>query len=194
MSATILRRRITGALRSSNEHATIKAAESVTQNTVYSYPTIESMTSFLAALVANPEGFTDSKDRKILIEEMIEKYGAGLSGVPRGIPSRTSESAHVVLLTGSTGNLGAQILATILQDDKIRRIYALNRPSGSTSMLERHRERFEDKALDPKLLGSEKLVFVEGDSASPNLGLPVNIHNEVSKSGVLLWPETHVYC
>ena len=194
LSATILRRRIAGALRSSNERATIKAAESVTQHTTYNYPTIESLSSFLVALVANPEGFTDSKSRKILIEEMIEKYGAGLNGIPQGIPSRISEAGHVVLLTGSTGNLGAQILASVLQDDKIRRVYALNRPcSGSTSMLERHRERFEDRALDPKLLLLEKLVFVEGDSASPNLGLPENIYDEVNQSGVLLWLDTHAF-
>ena len=146
----------------------------MTQNTVYSYPTIEGLTSFLVALVGNPEGFTDEKSRKALIEEMVEKYGAGLDGIPRG-------KANVVLLTGSTGNLGSQILASLLQDENVKRVYTLNRPSSSTSMLKRHHERFKDKALDTSLLASERLVFVEGDTTLPNLGVSESTYEGVSR-------------
>jgi len=146
----------------------------VTQNTVYSYPTIEGLTSFLVALVSNPEGFTDEKSRKVLIEEMVEKYSADLDGTPR--------AKKVVLLTGSTGNLGSQILASLLQDENVKRVYALGRPSsGSTSMLKRHQERFKDKALDTSLLASERLVFVEGDTALPSLGVSESTYEDVSR-------------
>ena len=159
----------------------IKAADSVTQNTVYSHPTIEALSSFLVALVADPEGVTDNKSGKARIEEMIEKYSAGLDGTLRAAPSVTTARPYVVLLTGSTGNLGAQILASLLGVENVGRVYALNRPSsGPKSMLERHRERFKDKALDVSLLASKKLVFVEGDAALPNLGMADNTYNEVS--------------
>ena len=161
----------------------IKAADSVTQNAVYSYPTIEALSSFLAALVADPEAVTDNKSGKARIEEMIEKYSTGLDGTPPPEPTATATTppAKVVLLTGSTGNLGAQILASLLEAENVERVYALNRPSsGSKSMFDRHRERFEDKALDDSLLASVKLVFLEGDAASPNLGMAENTYNEVS--------------
>jgi Male sterility protein len=180
LSATILRRRITGALASSTNLATIKASEFVTQNTVYQYPTIVALSSFLVSLIADPEGITDPKKGKILIEKMIEKYSDGLDGKIHASPSGTNVAARVVLLTGSTGNLGAQLLASLLEHEDVERVYALNRPSGSKSMLERHRERFADKALDANLLSSKKLVFVEGDAASPNLGLSKHTYEEVS--------------
>ena len=158
-----------------------KAAGSVTQNTVYSYPTIEELSSFLVALVADPEGATDNKSAKARIEEMVEKYSAGLDGTLRVAASEMTVTPSVVLLTGSTGNLGAQILASLLEAENVERVYALNRPSsGSKSLFERHRERFEDKALDVSLLASEKLVFVAGDAASPNLGMTADTYNEVS--------------
>lgn len=187
LSATILRRRIVGALRTSKDPATIKAAEFVTQNSVYNYPTIEGLASFLVALVADPEGFTDSKSGKARIEEMVEKYSVGFDGTVLAAPSGTNATTCVVLLTGSTGNLGAQILASLLEDEKVELVYALNRPStGSTSMFERHRDRFEDKALDASLLASDKLVFVEGDAASPNLGLPEHTYEKLRVSVSLI--------
>ncbi|KAF8219495.1 putative aminoadipate reductase [Tricholoma matsutake] len=187
LSTTILRRRIVGALRTSKDPATINAAEFVTQKTVYDYLTIEGLASFLVALVADPEGLTDSKSGKARIEEMVEKYSAGLDGTVPAAPSGTNPTTCVVLLTGSTGNLGAQILTSLLEDEKVELVYALNRPStGSTTMLERHRDRFEDKALDAGMLASDKLVFVEGDAASPNLGLPEHTYEKLRVSVSLI--------
>jgi FlaA1/EpsC-like NDP-sugar epimerase len=193
LSATILRRRITGALRTSKDPATITAAGSVTQSTVYEYPTIEGLSSFLVALISDPEGVTDTKRGKVLIEKMIEKYSTGLDGKLPSASSRTSATSSVVLLTGSTGNLGAQILASLLENENVARIYALNRPSSSsTSMLDRHRERFADKALDASLLESDRLVFVEGDTASPNLGMSECTYEEVSQLAILLARHLHL--
>ncbi|KAG6810396.1 putative NRPS-like protein biosynthetic cluster [Tricholoma furcatifolium] len=177
LSATILRRRITGALRASKDNAIVRAAESVTQNTVYSYPSIESLATFLVNLVANPDGFKGETDGKSRIEAMIEKYSAGLE---TSSTEKISLTGKVVLLTGSTGNLGSQILADLLGDSSVERVYALNRASsGSASILERHVQRFEDKALDVKLLQSDRLVFVEGDTALPGFGLQADVFKKI---------------
>jgi thioester reductase-like protein len=45
-------------------------------------------------------------------------------------------------------------------------------------MLERHRERFD---LGASVLVSDRLIFVEGDSASPKLGLSESTYEEVSQ-------------
>ncbi|KNZ74034.1 Linear gramicidin synthase subunit D [Termitomyces sp. J132] len=181
LSATILRRRIAGALRASKDNLTVKAAENITQNTVYTYPSIESLTTFLVKLVADPEGFQDGKNAKVEIEAMIEKYSAGLDNSHSDFSVLSTPKNKVILLTGSTGNLGSQILADLLLDSSVERVYALNRASTS-SILERHTERFQDKGLDIKLLQSDRLAFVEGDAALSRFGLSDQLYNEIRDS------------
>ncbi|KAF8869423.1 putative aminoadipate reductase [Infundibulicybe gibba] len=180
MSATILRRRIMNALQSSNTADTLKAAELITQNTVYNHPTINSLAHFVSSLVENPEGPADLRSSKADVEAMIEKYSIGLN--KRLANTATQRANHVVLLTGTTGNLGSQLLASLLRDDKVDRVYALNRPSKSHAMLDRHALRFEDKALDLNLLTSEKLTFVEGDASQHLFGLSESIYEELGNS------------
>lgn len=117
------------------------------------------------------------------MEEMIEKYSRGLDApIPQAAGDVVSgeRRQEYVLLTGSTGNLGAQMLASLLSKDNVHRVYALNRPSTKASMKDRHRERFEDKALDISLLESPKLVFLEGETVHEDLGLSQERLNEVS--------------
>ncbi|KAG5642090.1 hypothetical protein DXG03_003614 [Asterophora parasitica] len=105
------------------------------------------------------------------IEALIEKYSSGLdANYGASIPPPTS--APVVLLTGSTGHLGAHLLAALLQDDRVERVYALNqRVEGPQSLHERQLERFKDVGLDPALLESEKLGLLPGDLTQPGLNL-----------------------
>ncbi|KAG6878934.1 putative NRPS-like protein biosynthetic cluster [Termitomyces sp. T32_za158] len=184
LSSTILRRRIADALRGSKDNSTIKAAENITQNTVYTYPSIEALTTFLVRLIANTVGNKGGKNATAEIEAMIEKYSADLESLP--VPTSCAFSVpagKVILLTGSTGNLGSQILAELLLDPSVERVYALNRAAkGSDSIFERHTERFVDKALDLELLRSDRLVFVEGDTSMLRLGLSDELYNEVSRS------------
>ncbi|KAG6906942.1 putative NRPS-like protein biosynthetic cluster [Tephrocybe rancida] len=182
LSATILRRRIVGALRGSKDNATVRAAETITQNTVYTYPSIEALITFLVKLVADPDGFKGANDGKALIEAMIEKYSAGLESSTSSAKPFVAPKRKVVLLTGSTGNLGSQILADLLLDPSVERVYALNRASAGASMLDRHNVRFEDKALNVDLLQSDRLVFVEGDTALPGLGLQEELYDEIRNS------------
>ncbi|KAG6867617.1 hypothetical protein C0993_000498 [Termitomyces sp. T159_Od127] len=183
LSATIIRRRIAGALHRSTDHLTVKAAETITQTTVYTYPSIEALTTFLVELVAEPGGYKNGNP-KTEIEAMIEKYSSGLESPP--IPASRAFSVpknKVVLLTGSTGNLGSEILVELLLDPSVERVYALNRAArGSATILERHTERFVDKALDVELLRSDRLVFVEGDTAMLHLGLSDELYNKIRNS------------
>jgi thioester reductase-like protein len=103
---------------------------------------------------------------------MITKYSKGLD-VPLSLPSvKIDSTQQCVLLTGSTGNLGAQLLESLLLNDSVTRVYTLNRPSSKMSMLDRHFVRFHDKALDTSVLSSPKLVFLSGEASHDDLGLP----------------------
>ncbi|RDB20216.1 Non-canonical non-ribosomal peptide synthetase FUB8 [Hypsizygus marmoreus] len=173
LSATFLRHRIVGALRSSSDLVTQKAAQNLEQNSVYSFPVIKDLAAYIAELTSNADGLSNKVEGKVRIEEMIEKYAAGLPG-PADVSSHTpvGKCPPVVLLTGSSGNLGSQILATLLEDDRIEKVYAFNRRStGAPTILARHVERFKDRGLDVSLLESKKLVFLSGDTTQPDLGL-----------------------
>ena len=175
LSATILRRRITGALQSTESEITKAAVTSINQNTVYSYPTIDRLTSYLVSLVADPNRTEDVKSHVDQIETMIAQYSNSWPMV-----KGSAEPGTVVLLTGSTGNIGSHILEALLRDPRILRIYTYNRPSPRrVSLLDRHRERFEDKGFDKVLLTSERLVFLEGDASQNNLGVSSLVFNEV---------------
>ncbi|KAJ3768616.1 male sterility protein-domain-containing protein [Lentinula raphanica] len=112
------------------------------------------------------------------IETMISKYSTGLDDDNIDPPRACERSSRrppmvneTVLLTGSTGNLGCYILASLLSRDDVHCVYTFNRRSTNRDILERHKAQFEEKGLDIVLLSSPKLVFLEGNIELPSLGL-----------------------
>ncbi|KAJ3715279.1 hypothetical protein DFJ43DRAFT_1007325 [Lentinula guzmanii] len=180
LTSTILRLRLVGALRKSGFGA---LASAITQNMIYNYPTIAQLTNAIVNLVTNPNNQTrKEKTHEALMEEMISKYSRGLEA-PLPQPAIPIDPAReFVLLTGSTGNLGAQLLESLLLKDSVARVYTLNRPSSKASMYDRHRTRFEDKALDVSLLSSPKLVFLAGETSHDDLGLPGDVLKELRQN------------
>lgn len=112
---------------------------------------------------------------------MVSKYSTGLSApLATGVILAPSTDETVVLLTGSTGSLGAQILETLLKATRVRKVYALNRPSsGTIPVEERQKERFADRGLDASVLETDRLVFLDGDAAQEKLGLEDRTYDEV---------------
>ncbi|KAJ3842699.1 putative aminoadipate reductase [Lentinula raphanica] len=181
LAATILRLRVTNVC--SSLPSAQRILTSITQNVIYTYPSIAALSEFLVKLVHDPSQNVGTASHEEAINEMIRRFSEGLPGtVSVGEASYSFNGKHVVLLTGSTGNLGAQLLEMLLSNEAVARVYTLNRPAAKASMLERHRERFEDKALDTSLLQSEKLVFLEGETSKPNLGLADSIYKELQES------------
>ncbi|KAF5392669.1 hypothetical protein D9757_000930 [Collybiopsis confluens] len=174
---TILRLRIVAALRGSDHLA---ASRLILQNTLYNHPSIAKLAEFIVGLVDNPVE-NGTSDHVKAIMDMISRYSQGLDSavVPclDAPPSKT-----VVLLTGSTGNLGAQILALLLANHSIDTVYTLNRPSTRMSILQRHLERFQDKEFDCSLLSSEKLIHLEGNTSQPKLGLTDDVYEEIQRT------------
>jgi len=173
LSATILRRRIVGALQADKE--THKTSELISQNTIYNNPSIDILSTFLVALITDPDSIKAASSKTDAIEEMIARYNIGLEH-PVHLGGHAANGRQV-LITGTTGNLGSQILETLLRDSSVRKIYALNRASGDPR--KKHTDRFADKGFGSALLSSEKLVFLEGDATQKGLGLPKEIYDEV---------------
>ncbi|KAJ7496400.1 putative aminoadipate reductase [Mycena latifolia] len=175
LSTTFLRLRILAALRTAADPAVQAAATGVTQNIVYSYPTIMQLSAFLDGLIAGTvDGSTP--DPKSAIEGMLAKYAIDLRVQP-------ADKGAIVLLTGSSGSLGTQILTSLLKEDKVVKVYVFNRPSAEgIASSERHRVAFENRGLDTTLLASPKLAFVEGHTDQQDLGLAADVFAEIRKS------------
>ncbi|KAE9394513.1 NAD(P)-binding protein [Gymnopus androsaceus JB14] len=168
LCATVLRLRIVGALRGSDNPSLRAASRLITQSTVYNYPTIERLSEFVVGLVQDPNHQNGvGSDHEAAIENMISSYSSGLD-VPITSKADTPATKTVVLLTGSTGNLGAQMLASLLSNESV----AL--------------ERFKDKELDVALLSSDRLIHLEGDSSEPQLGLTDDVYNRLQDSLTLI--------
>ncbi|TFK74139.1 putative aminoadipate reductase [Pluteus cervinus] len=190
LGATFIRQRLVAAIRTYDEKIYHSINSKITESTVYDYPQVDRLAGYIVSLLENPEGAaTKGSDMRDEIEAMIAKYSLpnvhvvngtvnGVNGVANGLHPTF---ATTVLVTGTTGNLGAHLLGQLLRDDRVGRVYALNRPSSKTS-LERHQERFRDHGSDLTLLGSSKLVFLEGDTAQPLLGLEETQFTEVRNS------------
>ncbi|KAJ7718257.1 putative aminoadipate reductase [Mycena metata] len=179
LNATFLRHRIVGALNASPENQVKAAAQKIPQNFVYEHPTLEELAQAISGLV---DGNTDGRsgEKKAIVEEMIAKYSAGFDEAVVHREPAVGGGA-VVFLTGSTGGIGSHILEILLRLPAVERVYAFNRP-GRTSVADRQTHAFVDRALDVKLLASEKLVYLEGEAAQAGLGLPSDVWNTLRDS------------
>lgn len=186
LGAMILRHRIVTGLSSfflseSPRKNGGNTSEIVTQMTIYDYPSISKLAQFIFAAftLSGPQDPLTARAKNVHhIEDMIEKYGHFLEN-----------NLATVLVTGTTGNLGSHLLDALLRDNRVHRVYTLNRPRVGRDIRKEHEERFTDKGLDVKLLSHDHLIFLEGDTSDVNLGLSPELYQEVSGtliSGILV--------
>ncbi|KZO93861.1 acetyl-CoA synthetase-like protein [Calocera viscosa TUFC12733] len=183
LQATYIRSAIVNALRQAPkpEGKSDIAATSVPHNLVFGYPTVKRLVGYMAKTVAAVMGhqISDDEDTPTAIEgmyAMIEKYAGDF-------PMHNSvASGEIVLLTGSTGTLGTYLLQRLLQDERVERVYAVNRGNTKHDLLARQRHAFADRGLDTSLLESTKLRLIESDVASDNLGFSPELFQEVRES------------
>ncbi|KAL1718563.1 hypothetical protein EV715DRAFT_291171 [Schizophyllum commune] len=187
LNATVLRLRLLGALKS--DPLAAPAGLEISQNVVYQQPTIDKLAAHVAKLVRGEAATTKAPEAsaKELIVSLAAKYSESLPGyvdattLPKYVPKQSAKPLEYpvsVLLTGTTGNLGAEILQMLLKDERAERIYTLER-AGSASVIERQRARFADKGFDISLLESKKLVPLQGDVCAERLGQSEGVFKEM---------------
>ncbi|KAI0698168.1 hypothetical protein BC835DRAFT_1413297 [Cytidiella melzeri] len=177
LSATFLRTRIVAALRISKQ---FDAAKHVSQNFIFDYPTLDRLANAIHDLVhpepsskSTPSGLQQTRD-------MISKYTANMPQARS--KTRVTEWGAIVLLTGSTGNLGTHILASLLADDHVSKVYTLDRPGSDVQGMGRLASAFADRGLPVDLLSKSKLSPLTGSLDLPNFGLPQEVYDELAGS------------
>ncbi|KAJ7210009.1 putative aminoadipate reductase [Mycena pura] len=161
VTAAALRHRIISQLR---PPATIP----IPLDWIYQNPSIDAMSAVLCSSPTAP--------RPVSIQSMIDKYSSRITPSTRAEP--TSTTCNVVLLTGSTGALGSQLLARLIVRTDVDTIYCLNRPgTGGEGLLERHQKTFRTFGIDVTLLQSPKVHLISTNLTDSSLGLaPETIH------------------
>ncbi|EJU02073.1 acetyl-CoA synthetase-like protein [Dacryopinax primogenitus] len=187
LQATYIRAAITNALRQAPkpQGKSDVAATSVPQNLVFNYPTVERLTGYMMKALGGVSSQSDKeegeKSSEIVknMQAMIDKYSRDF---PTHTPGQRKALGEVVLLTGSTGTLGTYLLQSLLLDERVKRVYAVNRPSSKNEMAAGQREAFEDRGVDINLLKLPKLRLIETDTAAKHLGLSEELYDELCDS------------
>ncbi|EKM48480.1 uncharacterized protein PHACADRAFT_108873, partial [Phanerochaete carnosa HHB-10118-sp] len=187
--ATFLRNRIIGALRADPE--TRPSARHVSQNFVFEHPTLRNLAIAIGILtgqdVHSGAGAGAARGAwEESVRAMVDKYAADLPAAAAAAAAEGQRDGRevAVLLTGSTGAVGAHILASLLANPRIGKVYTLNRKARVT--YDRQQTAFTERSLDPWLLEAPKLVQLTGDLNDDGFGLRPRVFEEL-KTGV-----THV--
>ncbi|ESK84561.1 nonribosomal peptide synthetase [Moniliophthora roreri MCA 2997] len=167
LSATILRLRLVSALRGGEK---VAAIAKINQNTVYTYHTVGALAEFVIGALTGQEDGDDSEEKMMQehikrIEDMVAKYS--VKPVSSLLPAarRTGFGKHVVLITGTTGSLGSQLLFDLLADSRVGTVYALNRRSTTSDIVERQKAKFAEKNLDSRVIEDALVPFKSVRSA-----------------------------
>jgi NAD(P)-dependent dehydrogenase (short-subunit alcohol dehydrogenase family) len=149
---------------------------------VYAHPTIASLVTFCTSSDINEGSDAEEQDEKCkAMLALVTKY---TQDIPSFKPSSSTElpsDQAVIVVTGTTGSLGSNLLEALILSSAVAKIYALNRPSTSgDSLAMRQRRSFTERGLDDTLLGSEKVVLLEADLCEPSLGLHEAVLEEVA--------------
>ncbi|CAE6436771.1 unnamed protein product [Rhizoctonia solani] len=133
----------------------LRAATKINQQAIFAKPTVRQLAQLVVQLSKNSNATVDSTAEILQnIRAMIQKYDSGWS---RQIACclQPVQKEHVVV-TGTTGGLGSYLLARLLENDKVERVWAMNRKSNKGNR-NRQTASFEDKLLD---IRSEATIII----------------------------------
>ncbi|KAF8836796.1 NAD(P)-binding protein [Paxillus ammoniavirescens] len=149
---------------------------------VYQYRTIASLAGFAtrAARACLRHQTESCLNRCLAMTNMVKAH---TSSFPKHQPSKTMPQDEVVLITGTTGLFGSNLLAQFLQNPSVSRVYALNyKKNRAGSLVDRQAALLRASGLYPNLVYHRKLTLLEADPSGKNLGLSQEIHDEILSS------------
>ncbi|THH32206.1 hypothetical protein EUX98_g1995 [Antrodiella citrinella] len=175
-------------IRNSLIHAlkeTSKAdVRTISSGFVYQHPTIDKLAEvvFNIAISAYPPAVTTKESKVHAMQDLVKKYTTNFSEhFSQG--DAVTPSQDTILLTGSTGGLGASLLAKLVECPQVARIYAVNRESQDTATLsDRQKLVLQERGYGPDIVDSPKLILLEADISVASFGIPKETYDEICKS------------
>ncbi|KAG8763161.1 hypothetical protein FRC11_005892 [Ceratobasidium sp. 423] len=164
----------------------------VAQQTIFNHPSILQLANYLVGLTSNSAGSLSGtvETQSDIMGGMIARYTQGMYIRPND-PTWSlldSEPVENVVITGTTGSLGSHILAQLLANGRVQRVWAINRPhkGSGASVTQRQRASFEDKNLPVGLLNHPRLTFLECNLHESQLGLLHKDYEEIKSSATTI--------
>ncbi|KUI69010.1 putative polyketide synthase 29 [Cytospora mali] len=193
---------------------------------IYRHPTIRLLSNAVKLLYSGNEKTPIKRDRAAEMRCLVEDFSEDKPGPPINtrlgpLDLTAAEKPHkgnkkVVLLTGSTGNLGAHVLSCLCRDQSVSRVFCLLRPkkvgsdsqsenperpigssnseaptgkAGANSAYERQNRALSDAGIQLSKDCWDKIRLLEGtrDVAATDLGLCAHQLSQIARSAV-----THV--
>jgi hypothetical protein len=149
----------------------------LTSRLVYAHPTINGLAEALFGVAnektANPDDLAGLQRKKM--DELVAKYAATGASQPRPMdvgsngvsPNGVHASGYTVILTGSTGSLGSYLLESLLQQQRVSKVYCLNRAEDGRT---RQQSQSKPRGLTTDW-PTDKVEFLHADLSKPNFGL-----------------------
>ncbi|KAJ6472708.1 hypothetical protein C8R47DRAFT_1295530, partial [Mycena vitilis] len=178
LQATWIRNSLLHALRDSAQLDT----RHHTHNFVYDHPTISRLADYIFGIASGTQHAAASAVSKTsAMHEMVGKYTHNLP-THRGEKKMPPATAKVVLITGTTGELGCYLLSRLLADDNVAQVYALNRLAVQQPALrERQTLALLDRGLDVSILDLPKLVLLEGEIGKTRFDLDDSVYRQMQQ-------------
>ncbi|PVI02245.1 acetyl-CoA synthetase-like protein [Periconia macrospinosa] len=147
---------------------------------IHNYPSVN-------LLVQHITGSSETKKSGMELEQLKETYNEAIRSMRSVTSSAIDENfprppGAVVLLTGSTGFLGTQILEELLAKPEISHIYCLDRKKGAKEIF---RANSEGRGSDLDLHGS-RISFLQGSLDQSSLGLSQSDYNSLQSRVTLI--------
>ncbi|CAO1622087.1 unnamed protein product [Parajaminaea phylloscopi] len=167
-------------------------AQALPPDFVYDHPTLRQLSLTLMTRLrtdADQSIFHGKEPEEKLREmrAMVDKYTQDLTRKTSGDVKRpetlaNGQAKEVALVTGTTGGLGAHLLDLLVADPTVSRIYAVNRPSESASLLERQVAALKARGISEAVATSPKVQLVSADLTQPLLGLDLCMYEDIRDS------------
>ncbi|CAE6433215.1 unnamed protein product [Rhizoctonia solani] len=190
LTATLLSGVLRRALSLLSSTETRHVAGQVTQQTIFNHPSILQLATYLIGLINGATGRSSSTLESDIMGTMITRYTQNMTlrHQDSAWSLTGSEPIENVVITGTTGSLGSHILAQLLANDKVKQVWAINRPHKGSGVPVMHRQRvsFEDKALPISLLDHPKLTFLECNLNESQLGLANGDYEAIRSSATTI--------
>ena len=171
LQATWIRNTVLRVLR---EHSPV-SAKRLSMNVVFRSPSIRALAAAVLRTLTDSDSTVSATSEQDLVR-LAERYAADFPPRPSALRER-EDGKDVVLITGTTGGFGCDVLEHLLSDEKVARVYAFNRRG--TNAPERQRARFRERGHEERLLEDRKFRMVEADLDAAHFGIDDGLMSEV---------------
>lgn len=176
-------------IRSADPNANISW---ISMKHIYEHPTIFDLARSIVLTLSggkadrrhiqSDDDVATSKRRVQKMEFLVERYTHDLPVLTSLTNQSVSATNLHVVLTGSTGSLGLQLLVKLLSDSNVARISCLDRSADAKKRIEKALSTWSS----PPRLDPSRVSFHQADYRAPDFGLPREILSDLSATTNLI--------